>query len=96
MTRIAPVPQGIWSFLLLVMAAAGCRGCGAPPFRGRERNPRLVSNSSNTTLAASVSRLPPAPGQPAFASLLPSPAVVVYVDDFAASAIVSEPDPFSV
>jgi hypothetical protein len=32
------------------------------------RNPRLVSNSSNTTLAASVSR-----GQPAFASLLPSP-----------------------
>ena len=81
------------------------RGRGAPPFRDRERNPRLVSsNSSNTTLAASVSRLPPAPGQPAFASLLPSPAlplpppspaVVVYMDDVAASAIGSEPDPFS-
>ena len=63
-----------------------------------------MSNSSNTTLAASVSRLSPAPGQPAFASLLPSPAlplpplspsVVVYTDDVAASAIGSEPDPFS-
>ena len=38
----------------------GC-GRGGPPFRDRERNPRLVSNLSNTTLAASVSRLPPAP-----------------------------------
>ena len=82
------------------------RGRGGTPFRDRERNPRLVSNSSNrnTTLAVSVSRLPPAPGQPAFASLLSSPAlplppssptVVVYTDDVAASAIGSEPDPFS-
>jgi hypothetical protein len=80
------------------------RGRGAPPFRDREHNPRLMSNSSNTTLAASVSRLSPAPGQPAFASLLPSPAlplpplspsVVVYTDDVAASATGSEPDPFS-
>jgi hypothetical protein len=81
------------------------RGRGGTPFRGREHNPRLVSNLSNTTLTASVSRLPPAPGQPAFASLLPSPAlplpppspaVVVYTDDVAASAIGSEPDQFSV
>jgi len=39
----------------------GCdRGHGAPPFHDREHNPRLVSNSSDTSLAASVSRLPPA------------------------------------
>jgi hypothetical protein len=51
-------------------------GRGGPPFRDRERNPRLVSNWSNTTLAASVSRLPPAPGQPAIvtAALARSPA----------------------
>jgi len=83
----------------------GCgRGRGGHPFLGRERNPRLVSNSSNTTLAASVSRLPPAPGQPAILSLLPSPAlplppplpaIVVYTDDVAASVIGSEPDPIS-
>jgi len=81
----------------------GC-GRGGHPFLGRERNPRLVSNSSNTTLATSVSRLPPAPGQPAILSLLPSPAlplppslpaVVVYTDDVAALAIGSEPDPIS-
>ena len=80
------------------------RGRGGTPFRGRERNPRLLSKLSNTTLTVSVSCLPPAPGQPAFASLLPSPAlplpppspaVVVYTDDVAASAIGSEPDPFS-
>ena len=53
----------------------GRRGRGGHPFLGRERNPRLVSNSSNTTLAASVSHLPPAPGQPAILSLLPSPAL---------------------
>ena len=51
------------------------RGRGGHPFLGREHNPRLVSNSSNTTLAASVSHLPPAPGQPAILSLLPSPAL---------------------
>ena len=50
-------------------------GRGGPPFRDHERNPRLVSNSSHTTLAASVCCLPPAPGQPAIASLLPSPAL---------------------
>jgi hypothetical protein len=82
------------------------RGRGGPPFRDREHDPRLVSNSSNTTLAASVSRLPPAPGQPAIASLLllpalmlppppPSPAVVIYTDAVAALAIGSEPGPFS-
>ena len=42
------------------------RGRGGTPFRDRERNPRLVSNSSNSniTLAVSVSCLPPAPWQP--------------------------------
>ena len=41
----------------------GSRGHGRSdhPFCDRERYPRLVSNLSNTTLAASVSRLPPAP-----------------------------------
>ena len=82
----------------------GRRGRGGHPFLGRERNPRLVSNSSNTTLAASVSHLPPAPGQPAILSLLPLsalplppplPAVIVCTDDVAASAIGSEPDPIS-
>ena len=58
------------------------RGRGAPPLRGHEHNPRLVSNSSNTTLAASLPALP-----------LPPP--VVYTDDVAASAIGSEPDSFS-
>ena len=81
----------------------GC-GRGGHPFLGRERNPRLVSNPSNNTLAASVSRLPPAPGQPAILLLLPSPAlplppplpaVVVYTDDVAASATGSEPDSIS-
>jgi len=80
------------------------RGHGGHPFLGREHNPMLVSNSSNTTLAASVSRLPPAPGQPAILSLLPSPAlplppplptVIEYTDVVAASAIGSEPDPIS-
>ena len=80
------------------------RGRGGHPFLGRERNPRLVSNLSITALAASVSRLPPAPGQPAILLLLPSPAlplppplpaVVVYTDDVAALAIGSEPDPIS-
>ena len=84
----------------------GGRGCGpgGHPFLGRERNPRLVSNLSITTLAASVSRLPPAPGQPAILSLLPLPAlllppplpaIVVYTDDVAASATGSEPDSIS-
>ena len=78
-------------------------GHGGHPFLGREHNPRLVSNLSKTTLAASVSRLPPAPGQPAILSLLPSPALplpppspaVLIYGDVAASAISSEPDPIS-
>ena len=84
----------------------GGRGCGrgGHTFLGCECNPRLVSNSSNTTLAVSVSRLPPALGQPAILLLLPLPAlplplplpaVVVYTDDVAASANGSEPDPIS-
>jgi len=95
-----------WSFLSLVvavaMAAAAVVMVATPSLVVSVT--RLVSNSSNTTLAASVSHLPPAPGQPAILSLLPSPAlrlhpplpaVVVYTDDIAASAIGSEPDPIS-
>ena len=76
------------------------RGCGGHPFLGRERNPRLVCNSSNTTLAVSVSCFPPALSLlplPALPLPPPLPAIVVYtfMDDVAASAIGSEPDPIS-
>ena len=89
--------------MFLSLVVAGGRGCGGHPFLGCECNPRLVSNLSNTTLAASVSHLPPAPGQPAILSLLPSPALplppplpaVLIYGDVAASAIGSEPDPIS-
>ncbi len=99
-TRIAHVP----SRKMVVSLPWRGSGRGGPPFRDRERNPRLVSNSSNNALAVSVSRLPPSPGQPAIASLLLLPAlplppllptIVVYMDDLAALAIGSEPDPFS-
>ena len=61
--RIASVPSRKM-VVSLPCCGGGRGGCGCgrggPPFRDRERNPRLVSNLSNTSLAVSVSRLPPA------------------------------------
>ncbi len=64
-TRIVPVPYRRMAVSLPRRGGGrGGRGHGrgGHPFLGRERNPKLVSNSSNITLAASVSSLPPAPG----------------------------------
>ena len=62
------------------------------PLPNRERNPMLVSNSNNSTLVASISPLPSAPGQPPTA---PAPAggtrAQQYNNDVAASAHGSAP-----
>ena len=62
------------------------------PLPNRERNPMLISNSNNSTLVASISPLPSAPGQPPNA---PAPAggshAQQYTNDVAASAHGSAP-----
>ena len=77
-----------------------CRGCGGGPGRplpSRERNRLLMSNLNNTTLAASISPLPLAPGQsaavPHSAAAATATAATQYTNVVAALACGSKPDP---
>jgi hypothetical protein len=69
------------------------RGGRGGPLPCRERNPMLVSNSRNSTLAASISPLPRTPA-PSAAVHPPRPAVAgpQYTTSVAASAHGSAPD----
>ncbi len=93
------MPFGHWG-ITIVVSPLLCHGCGggrSHPLPSCEHNKLLVSNSNNTTLVASVSPLPPAPGKlaavPPSIATTTATAVIQYTNTIATLAHGSKPEP---